>query len=312
MKLVMVLISTLLLCISCFGQQITDSHQHLLGPGAAATLSGQKPFSAVDLIPLLDAAGIRRAVVLSVAYMFGNPNKPPVADEYAKVQAENDWTGQQVLLYPDRLRAFCAVDPLKEYALAEIARCAKDPVLRSGLKLHLGNSDVDLDTPEHVAKLRIVFASAEAHRMPVVVHLHACISCNRPYGAAEATHFLNEVLPAAPTIPIQIAHLAGAGAFDPPTDAALGVFIGALRRQDPRMRHVYFDVTTVAGVGDWQMHAAEIAQRIRQIGVERVLYGSDGAFGGVPPAHYLAAFRSLPLTIQEKKTVENNSLPGVF
>jgi len=48
----------------------------------------------------LDAAGIRRAVVLSVAYSFSNPNKPPVPNEYAMVKAENDWTGEQVAKYP--------------------------------------------------------------------------------------------------------------------------------------------------------------------------------------------------------------------
>ncbi len=57
---------------------------------------------------------------------------------------------QQVAQYSDRLRAFCGVDPLKDYALAEIARCAQDPNLHYGLKLHFGNSDMDLDNPEHV------------------------------------------------------------------------------------------------------------------------------------------------------------------
>ena len=42
-----------------------------------------------DLVKLLDLAGIRRAAVFSVAYQFGNPNRPPVSDEYAKVRAEN-------------------------------------------------------------------------------------------------------------------------------------------------------------------------------------------------------------------------------
>ena len=39
------------------------------------------------------------------------------------VKAENDWTAQQVAQYPDRLRAFCSVNPLKPYALDEVARC---------------------------------------------------------------------------------------------------------------------------------------------------------------------------------------------
>ena len=72
------------------------------------------------------------------------------------MRAENDWTSQQVSRFSDRLRGFCAVNPLKEYALDELARCAKDPQLHFGLKLHFGNSDVDLDNPIHVEQLRRV------------------------------------------------------------------------------------------------------------------------------------------------------------
>src|SRR3712207_8315818 len=40
----------------------------------------------------------------------------------AKVRAENDWTVQQASRFADRLIPFCSVDPLKSYALEEIAR----------------------------------------------------------------------------------------------------------------------------------------------------------------------------------------------
>ncbi len=46
--------------------------------------------NAAELVKLLDEAGIRRAVVLSLGYQYGNPNKPVVPDEYAAVKAEND------------------------------------------------------------------------------------------------------------------------------------------------------------------------------------------------------------------------------
>jgi len=52
--------------------------------------------TADPLVAYLDVAEIRRALVLSVAYQFGNPNRPAVKDEYAKVRAENDWTSEQV------------------------------------------------------------------------------------------------------------------------------------------------------------------------------------------------------------------------
>src|ERR1700761_1014600 len=125
-------------------QEVDDYHQHLLSPIVAGLVKAPTPFAAADLIPLLDAAGIRRAVVLSLAYQFGNPNRAFASDEYRAVKAENDWTSGQVALFPERLIGFCGVNPLKDYAPAEIDRCSHDPHLKTGIKLHFGNSDVDL------------------------------------------------------------------------------------------------------------------------------------------------------------------------
>lgn len=201
----------------CGAQPSIDYHQHLLSPALAKLGSLPGPFTARDLIPLLDKAGVRRALVLSIAYQYGNPNRPPVTDEYAQVKGENDWTAQQVAEFPDRLRAFCGVDPLRQYALAEIERCSKDPYLHYGLKLHFGNSDVNLDEPSEVAQLRQVFSKADKLGMAIVVHMHSSVNRHRPYGAREADIFLEQVLPAAPHVWIQIAHLAGAGGYDDPS-----------------------------------------------------------------------------------------------
>jgi uncharacterized protein len=191
MKIVLLMAAALLLPPMLRDAQLPaiDYHQHLLSPSAAALGSLPTTFTARDLIPLLDAAGVERALVLSLAYQYGNPNKPPVKDEYAKVKAENDWTAQQVAQFPTRLRAFCGVDPLKDYALAEIARCTKDPYLHFGLKLHFGNSDVDMDQPQEVAKVRAVFQAADEHGMAIAVHMHPSVTRKRPYGAAEARIF---------------------------------------------------------------------------------------------------------------------------
>ena len=48
-----------------------DSYEHLLSPAVALSLDQPKPFLAWDLIAEMDAAGIRRAVVLSLAYRCG-------------------------------------------------------------------------------------------------------------------------------------------------------------------------------------------------------------------------------------------------
>jgi len=291
--------------------EIIDYHQHLYSPEAGARSSpGPKGIDADYLVAQLDAAGISRAVVLSVAYSFSNPNKAPVANEYAHVMAENDWTSAQIAKYPHRLIGFCSVNPLRPYALKEIARCAKDPYLRSGLKLHFGNSDVTLDNPEHLARVRRVFRAANEHRMAIAVHMHANIDHHRPYGAKEARIFLEQVLPEAPDMVVQIAHLAGGGGYDDPaTDDALSVFVKAIEQKNPLMKNVYFDVCGIAIPGMWEDKADLLATRIHQIGINRLLYGSDAATGDNLPKDTLKRWHSLPLTEEEFRVIDNNVAP---
>ena len=289
---------------------VGDFHQHLFGPGTQALSPNLERVTAPRLIALLDSAGIRRAAVFSIAYQFSNPNRPPVADDYARVRAENDWTAEQVARFPGRLRAFCAVNPLSDYALAEIERCAADPRLRTGLKLHFGNSDVQLDLPEHVERVRRVFRAANERRMAVVVHMRPSVTRQRPNGTAYARTFLTEILPAAPDVVVQIAHLAGAGRLDDPqVEEALGVFAQAAAARDSRIRNVWFDVSGLGGLGDSPEVSLRVATRIRQLGVHRVLFGSDGAVGGNSPLASWRAFQKLPLTEREFTVIKRNVPP---
>ncbi len=288
---------------------LADHHQHLFS-SVVAEAEGVKPITVDDLISLLDAAGIRRAAVLSVAYILGDPSATR-ADEYERVKAENDWTSEQVARFPDRLVGFCSVNPLKEYALDELARCAKDPRLRRGLKLHFANSKVDYHNPAHIERLRRLFAAANGFRMAIVAHMRTSISAKISYGAEEARIFLKELAPAAPDVPIQIAHLAGAGGYrDPLIDEALSVFVEAIGRGDPHTGNLYFDVTTVVLPNTSAERLALIATRLRQLGLRRVLYGSDAASGGnLPPREGWAAFRRLPLTEAEFRIIARNLAP---
>jgi uncharacterized protein len=294
---------------------VADHHQHLFSPAIAALLAtrpgGPQGITARDLVALLDSAGIRRALVLSVAYMYGSPART-FDDEYARVRAENDWTAAQAAQYPKRLRAFCSFNPLKEYALDELARCAKDPRLRHGVKLHFGNSDVQLDNPAHLERLRRVFRAANDHRMAIVVHLRASISRKRPYGAAQARIFLDQLLPLVPDVPVQVAHLAGTGPGydDPPADSAMAALAEAVQNRDRRTRRLWFDVATIADLNISAANAALAVKRIRQVGVDRILYGSDAAAAGnLPPRESWAAFRRLPLTDREFERIAGNLAP---
>jgi len=275
------------------------------------TTHTQPPITARDVVALLDSAGIRRALVLSVAYIYGSPSRT-VEDEYAKVRAENNWTAAQVAQYPNRLRAFCGFNPLKEYALEELERCAKDPRLKGGIKLHFGNSDVQLENPAHVEQVRRVFRAANQHRMAIVVHLRASISKKRPYGPVQARAFLEELLPAASDVAVQVAHLAGSGPGydDPLADSAMAVFAESVESNNPRTHQLWFDVATVADLNLSTVNAALVAKRIRQVGAARILYGSDAAVGdNLRPREGWAAFCRLPLHEDEIKQIATNLAP---
>src|SRR5947207_2476074 len=160
---------------------LIDYHQHLFSPDLAR-LIGVDTIDAGKLIALLDSAGIRRALVLSVAYSWSNPSRN-IANDYEHVKAENDWVSAQVARYPDRLRGFCSVNPLRDYALAEIDRCAGDPQLKTGLKLHIGNSAVDYHRSPDLAKLRAVRIGRADRRRPGAARVLGRFS----QGAADAS-----------------------------------------------------------------------------------------------------------------------------
>jgi len=289
---------------------LVDHHQHLASPEVLTGFSLiNKPITAADLIAHMDGAGIDRAVVLSAAYGFSNPFKKPGPDEAARVRAGNDWVSMQVAKYPRRLIGFCSVNPLRDYALGEIERCSRDPNLRTGLKLHFGNSDVNLDIAEHVERARAVFAAANARGMALVVHSRANIDHNRPYGEKQARVFLERLLPAAPDVTVRIAHLAGGGGYDPVIDEALAVYAQAIERGDPRVRRLYFDASGIPITGMWEKNAALLAKRMRQIGMDRILFGCDSPIPGNSPREFLDRWRGLPLTAEGFRRIESNIAP---
>jgi len=297
------------------GAPLVDHHQHVFSPAMAALVSTpDKPFpvvSGADVVALLDEAGIQRAVLLSVGYLYSSPSRS-FDDEVARVRAENDWTAEQAAAFPARLVAFCGVNPLKDYALEEIARCARDPRFGKGLKMHFGNSDVQLENPAHVERLRTVFRRANELRMSLAIHLRASISRKRAYGATQAKTFIEELLPLVPDVTVQIAHLAGTGPGfdDPAAHEVLAVLAEAVHRRDPRVRNLWFDVASIAHPENPPAVSELIARRIREIGVERIVYGTDSSVGGnFRPRESWAAFRALPLSEEELERIERNVAP---
>jgi uncharacterized protein len=265
------------------------------------------PVTGETLLRLLDAAGIGRAVVLSVAYGAASP-RGRAPDEEQTVRAENDWLVAEARAHPDRLVPFCSVNPLSSYAIDEVERCARMPEVR-GIKLHLGNSDVRPLDPAHAERVAAVFAAINRVGLAIAVHLS---TYERPYTVEEHRVFIETILPAAPDVPIQIAHLTGWGGFSPTIDQGLQPYVDALRADDPRTRNVWFDATGVVHNLNFPRDGAErVAARIRELGVERVVFGADMPIGvTLLPRQAWAAFRGLlPLTDQEFAVIAGNVAP---
>jgi hypothetical protein len=151
--------------------------------------------------------------------------------------------------------------------------------------------------------------------MAIVVHMRASTEehLKLSYGHDEARIFLERLLPAAPDAPVQIAHLCGGGGYgDPLIHQAVSVFIEAIDDRDPRVRRLRFDVTTTENFGTPLEDLALVARHIRELGVERVLYGSDGSDArgrGNTPRKGWAAFRMVPLSDAEFRTIAGNVAP---
>lgn len=315
---------------------VADHHAHLQssaaanflnrgaiqGPGAPHQEEKETQQTAADLIKMLDAAGIRRSVALSDAYRLGSPFVH-VPGEAAAVNAENDWTLRQVQPHARRLVGFCSVNPTRPYALAAIEHCGQIG-LRRGLKLHLANAEFHFEDPTQLRKLRDVFAAANRRRIPVLIHLRS----EDVWDAKRNVQiFLNQVLPAAPDIPVQVAHLGGWGGYDRTTDAALSTFADICAASPARCRRLYFDVAAVvldsrdssAAPGSdlrslWDEQKGfpdgpeRLAANLRRIGLSRVLFATDWPF--VTASDYLRTLREgLKLTPVEIDQIFGNVAP---
>jgi predicted TIM-barrel fold metal-dependent hydrolase len=280
-----------------------DYHQHLVSPAFAPIVKLPERNGAA-LVRELDRAGIGRAVVLSVGYSFADERKG-LTDPDRLTREENDWTAAEVAKNAPRLIGFCSANPLRELALTELERCLELGGM-TGIKLHFGNAGVSLRNPDHLARLQQVFSLAQRLRAPVLVHMRARGGTN--YGAEDASLFLDKVLPSSPDIEIIVGHLGGAGpGYSQQADEVMGVFATAAKWNDRRLRNVYFDMATVVTAEATQADTELIAKRIREVGVGRILYGSDLSPPGGGIREGWEIFESkIPLTPEELERITRN------
>lgn len=232
---------------------------------------------AEDVLREMDRNGIGQAVLVSMAYMYGIPELD-FPDESGRVRRENDFVIEQAGRAPNRLVAFCSVQPLRDYAPGEVRRCAGYDAVR-GIKLHMANSDVDLHDEEEVAALAEIFSRAAEEGLGLLIHL-------RPrgpgYGEEEIRVFLEELLPHADNTPVQLAHLGGGGMVDLATFRAVRDLAGQVSEHD----NLWFDLSAVylrerdapsdtGGRAAVRQNRWRVARLIDELGPGRILFGSD-------------------------------------
>jgi predicted TIM-barrel fold metal-dependent hydrolase len=172
-----------------------------------------------------------------------------------------------------------------------------------GLKLHLDESGVDLLDPSHVQKLRAAFRGANERGLSILTHIGT--ASTPPYGARHARVFVDELLPLARDVTVIVGHLWGGGAY---ADDILQVFTNATRRHS----NLYFEISGDAlRVPRDSAMARAIAQRMREAGLDRFLFGSDyPVLNGLPYEQVWQTYQqNMPLTPEEFLAIARNTAP---
>ncbi|MGA0602632.1 amidohydrolase family protein [Caulobacter sp. KR2-114] len=277
---------------------VADHHMHIFSPEASRILTiicdrvgpkkcppeiAKSPSTGDDVVAALDAAGVRRGVLLSTAYFFGSPElKDLHLDVARETRAENQFVVGQAQAHCERLTAFISVNPLLPNAVDEVRHWARAGGA-AGLKLHLGNSHFDFRDPAQVRRLAAVFRAAQQGRLAIVIHMQTGAA---DYGARDVAIFLRQVASQAPTTPIQIAHAAGGGGVDKGELSALTAFADAFARRPAAHRNIFFDLAMVPDemsntrkIAAAPADVAALKAQMRRIGLTRFVLGSDWTSG---------------------------------
>lgn len=314
---------------------VADHHMHIQSPlitdriremkakdpcsfeGMPEDLSTER--SGADAVRELDRAGIKQGVLLSAAYMFGFPALPLAPEDMARrMRAENRYNVDAALASNGRLVAFVGINPFLANASDELDYWSRQPGA-SGVKLHLGNSGLDLGNAEQVDQLAKFFAAASKARLPLVVHLRGAA----PYTAANLATFIDKILSQAGDLPVQIAHGGGYGGIDQPTLDALAVYGDAIARKAPGTANLVLDLSAVAqfdlatqpGLKDpkekrtmAELRVAYVAL-MRRVGIDRFVLASDWPAMQHPTEYFTAEQAQLPVTAAEWAQLCNNRAP---
>ena len=195
-----------------------------------------------------------------------------------------------------------SVNPLTDSAIDEVRHWSGSHQL-IGLKLHFTASAVNVRNPAHRRQVAKVLSVAAAAGLPMVIHVGG-----GKFNAADAELFIRDILPAAGSSWVQIAH-AGGGLprRNDNNIAVLRTFADHIVRDDPVTRHVLLDLSYVPAPDETLKTTAALLEQIRRIDMKRFLFGSD--FNVLTPLEEIKDIGKLGLTKQELQTLQQNCAP---
>ena len=202
---------------------VLDAHNHV-GIRHGARQTGP------ELVAKMDAAGVAKAVVFP--FVEGN--------------FTNDGAKEARDACPDRLIAYCAVNPWQPDAAAEVRRCVRDWGFK-GLKLHPTINGFHLSDPGLVDPL---FEEADSLGIPIIVHGASDLLNSPPEFAIMARRF--------PRVKLLMAHMG----FFWSVDQAI-----AYANEFPNL---YLETSRAP--------IFEIATAVRECGPGKVIWGTDSPF----------------------------------
>ncbi len=204
-------------------------------------------FSTVEgLIQSMDSAGVD----VSVCAGFGWTD-PEIATE------SNNYNISATQQYPDRLVAFCSVNPLwGEAAVQEVERCHEAGALGIG-ELHpntQGILDADL------AALAPVFDKAKELEMPIMLHASEPVGHGYPGKGTVTPDLLMALVNAFPNNKLIFSHFGGGLPF-----------YGLMNEVNAALKNVYFDSAAFPFL--YRPEVFEVSARA--VGAEKILFASD-------------------------------------